>query len=114
MFMQCSHCSSSNRLHVAFKIHLLTIVMQLGHKPGVGMGVGMEVGIRVGIGVGMVGVSLELGIDVTPTVLVGQKHVSSSDDTSSNLGLRGLILLLFEIASLPQARKMDWQCSSIS
>ena len=75
----------------------------------------MGVGIRVGIGVGMVGVSLELDIDVTPTVLVGQKHVpSSSDDTTSNLGLRGLILLLFEIASLPQAKKMDWQCSSIS
>ena len=73
----------------------------------------MGVGIMVGIGVGIVGVSLELSNDVTPTVLVGQKHVSSSD-TSSNLGLRGLILLLFEVASLPQAKKMDWQCSSMS
>ena len=73
------------------------------------MGVGMEVGMRTGI----VGVSLELVIDVTPTVLVGQKHVSLSD-TSSNLGKRALILLLFEFASFPQAKKMDWQCSSIS
>ena len=73
------------------------------------MGVGMGVGIRVG----MVGVSVELSIDVTPTVLVGQKHMSSSD-ISSNLGLRALIVSLSEIASLPQAKKMDWQCSSIS
>ena len=117
MFLQCSRSSSSNSLHVAFKLHLFTTVMQLGHKPEVDMGVGMMIGMGVGLGVeievGMVGMSLELGIDVIPTVLVGQKHVSLSD-TSSSLGLRTLIMSLSEIASLPQAKKMDWQCSSIS